>query len=373
MNKHRIWNHPVGLLTLSLALALSACGDDTEDGGAGGTGATGGGGNGAGGDGAQGGTGGAPQGGAPQGGAPQGGAPQGGGGSGGIDVNEAANDDAIFTTPFDAAPNGAGTNVYFTAYTVDGEPAVFRRAADGSGAIEILHEGLPLAGPFGIAISNDDGDIFIADPAAVVDPMDEGDSTKGQLFRMPIGGGVPTPVMGTAGFEPRGVEVGSDDTVFFTGKDPMGVPGVFEGGGTTVLSGSPFVDPSGIAVATDGRIFVGDTSEGEGLSRVLLIGTNDEVTVFIDNLTVGYPVGVALSEDESQLFVSVIDATMNTSSLAIVDVATQDVTLFADGGIGTNDDSAGLHRAKLTNTFAWASPTAGAEGTGTIYTITLNP
>jgi hypothetical protein len=85
MNKHRIWNHPVGLLTLSLTLALTACGDDSEDGGAGGTGATGGGGNGAGGDGAQGGEG--AQG--AEGG--MGGTPNGGGGSGGgagIEVNE---------------------------------------------------------------------------------------------------------------------------------------------------------------------------------------------------------------------------------------------------------------------------------------------
>jgi hypothetical protein len=70
--------------------------------------------------------------------------------------------------------------------------------------------------------------------------------------------------------------------------------------------------------------------------------------------------------------VSIIDPTTNTSALAIVDVATQNVTLFTDGGIGSNDDSAGLHRAKLVDTFAWASPSAGATGSGTIYTITLN-
>jgi hypothetical protein len=307
-----------------------------------------------------------------------GGTPNGGGGSGGgagIEVNEAANDAGEFTAPFDATPSPDGANVYFTAYTAGGEPAVFRRAADGSGAIEVLHEGPPLAGPFGIATSNDGGQLLVADPAAVVDPMDEGDSTKGLLFTMSSGGGTPTPVMGSAGFEPRGVEVATDDTVFFTGKDASGVPGVFEVGGSsvsTVLSGSPFVDPSGITIATDGRLFIGDTSEGEGLSRILLVDTNDEITVFVDNLTVGYPVGVALSEDESQLFVSVIDATTNTSSLAIVDVATQNVTLFDEGGIGSNDDSAGLHRAKLVDVFAWASPTAGPSGSGTIYTITLN-
>jgi DNA-binding beta-propeller fold protein YncE len=190
-------------------------------------------------------------------------------------VNEAANDDGLFQIPFDATPSPDGSNVYFTAYTPEGEPAVFRRAADGSGAIEVLFEGAPLAGPFGIAVTNDGGQLYIADPAAVLDAMDEGDDTKGVLFRMSSGGGTPTAVMGSAGFEPRGVEVATDDIAFFTGKDPSGVPGVFEVGASsvsTVLSGSPFVDPSGIAIATDGRLFVGDTSEGEGLSHRRLSG-----------------------------------------------------------------------------------------------------
>ncbi len=365
-----VLNKPTLTLVSLALLAASACGDDTETTGGGGAGATGGGGSGGGtgGDGGVGATGG-------MGGT--GGAPNGGGGSGGagIEVNPSANDDGAFTTPFDATPSPDGTTLYFTAYEVaTGDAAVFSKAADGSGSISTLHAGAPLAGPFGIATSNDGNLLYIADPAAVLDAADEGDPTKGVLFTMSMSGGAPSVVSGSAGFAPRGIEVASDDVAFFLGKDPSGVPGVFEVGAGAVsalVSGSPFVDPSGIAIAADGRIFVADTSEGEGVSRVFLVDVNDEVSIFLDNLTVGYPVGLALSADDSTLYVSLVDPTDTTSAVGIVDVATQSLTLFNDG-IGMNDDSGGLHRAKNTNTFAWAGPTAGATKSGTIYTITVN-
>ena len=150
------------------------------------------------------------------------------------------------------------------------------------------------------------------------------------------------------------------------------MPGVFstEGGLSTIVSGSPFQDPSGVTVAADGRVFVADTQEGANVARVYLVD-NGTPSLFASGLTVGYPVGLALTADDSQLLVSGVDPATNTSLVYIVDVATQAVTTFTDV-VSANDDSGGLHRAKTTDTFAWVGVSGSAMGSGTIYRITVD-
>jgi hypothetical protein len=300
-----------------------------------------------------------------------------GGGTGMINVEvvavDTAADPAVFSRPFDATPSPDGSVFYFTGYDANGDAGVFSRAADGSGNIATLHAGAPLAGPFGLAVNGDGTDIYIADAAAVLDPDDDTDPTKGVLFVMANDGGNPTAVPGTAGFIPRGVEVadlGSGEVAVFTGKDPSGVPGLFATDGTTIVSGSPFIDPSGVAIAADDRIFVADTQEGGGTGRVFIVDANGTPSMLVENLTVGYPMGLALTADDSTLFVSGINPDDSTSQIVIVDVASGTTTVFGDV-VGANDDSAGLHRAKDLDVFAWAGISGGAMGTGTIYRITL--
>src|SRR5262249_19440830 len=171
-----------------------------------------------------------------------------------IRINPAANDPR-FTSPFDATPDPDGKTVYFTARTADG-PAVFRAAA-GGGELTRLFAGDPLVSPFSIAISDDGTQLFIADAAAENDTEERGAS-----FTLPVSGGAPQIVAGTAGPAPRGVEVMGDAVYFSGAKD--GVPAVFKmapsGNPAPIASGDPLRDPSGIAISKSGRVYVLDSA-----------------------------------------------------------------------------------------------------------------
>src|SRR5579863_5607031 len=49
-------------------------------------------------------------------------------------IAPAANDATTFSTPFDATPDADGKNIFFTALTLDGTPAVWQVAAAGGPA-----------------------------------------------------------------------------------------------------------------------------------------------------------------------------------------------------------------------------------------------
>lgn len=298
-------------------------------------------------------------------------------GAGMLAVDEVASDSAAtptdFSRPFDAASSPDGTVFYFTGYDPQGEAGVFRRNSDASGPLATLFAGAPLAGPFGLAVSSNGGQLFIADPAAVLNANDPADVTKGVLFSMPAGGGTPSAIMPTAGFEPRGVEVadlGSGEKAIFTGKDKAtGEGGVFDSTGSTIFKGAPLMDPSGIAIAADDKIYVTDTQDSGNTARVFVID-GGVATMLVENLTVGYPAGAALTTGGDRLFVSGVDPTTHTAVVYDIDIASKAVTPITTG-VSANDDSGGLHRALNTNTFAWAGINGGPMGTGTIYRITL--
>lgn len=279
--------------------------------------------------------------------------------------------------PVDATPSPDGTAVYFIAYSTKANedevpgtyrvPAIYKAAATG-GAVQKLFEGAPLAAPFGISISDDGQTLFIADSSAETGENEDG----GKVFTMNVGGGSPSPLAGTEGIHPSGIEV-MKDKVYITGRKD-GQPGLFKtglGGGavTPVLLGAPFSDPSGVTVSRSGEVFVvdsGNIRSEVAKSSVIKVGLDGKAEVIIEGLSVGHPAGIALVNDESAVLVSALDEEKATDVVFRVNLGSREVKPFTDK-IGGFYESAGLHRARNADVFAWAD--SHANGTGTVYLL----
>jgi sugar lactone lactonase YvrE len=284
---------------------------------------------------------------------------------------------AAATLPLDATPDPTGKTIYFTGVDPVAGPGVFSVPADGSNTTPVaVQAGAPFAAPFGIAISTDGKTLYVADSGAV-------DATSnmdlGVIFSLPVGGGTPAILAGSALSEARSLEVhqvNGSDVIFYTGLDPKsGVPGVFElpaAGGmvTTVAEGAPFGDPCGIAIAADGTLYVTDTiASGSRTANVFKVDPTFAVTTFAAGLRVGYPAGIALSHDEKTLFVSSLDPVALTDQVLEFDVATMAPGPTFTMGINSFTEAAGLHRAKNADVFSWADSAAGTANGGKVFAI----
>jgi sugar lactone lactonase YvrE len=293
------------------------------------------------------------------------------------DINQAANDPSI-EMPVDATPSPDGKDIYYVAHAKapgeDGlgferQAAVYKVSAQGGPSTK-LHQGAPLVSPFGITISNDGQTLYIADSGA--DTSD--DRADGKVFTLGVGGGTPAPLGGTDGLAPGGVEV-AGDSLYITGKKD-GKPGLYKtglNGGqiAAVAAGAPFVDPSGVAVTKKGEAYVVDSGSaisGQALASVVKISAEGKTEILIDGLSVGHPAGIALTNDDNALLVSGFDAAKGTDVVFTVNLADKQVGEFTDK-IADFTESAGLHRARNANVFAWAD--SHAQKTGTVYTVTL--
>jgi DNA-binding beta-propeller fold protein YncE len=276
-----------------------------------------------------------------------------------------------FTAPLDATPSPDGKEVYFTARNTDGV-GVFKASASG-GTITPLHVGDPISGPVGITVSSDNQMVFIADPGASIN-----DEDQGAIWMVPTQGGTPTLVNGTSGHAPRGLtlvnEAGTDQ-LYFTGKTPAdNEPGVFKvaaSGGTVegIVKGSPFSDPNGIAITRQGTIYVVDSAAGDlsaGSARVIQVADN-AATVFHEGLKVGFPAGIALSQDDSVALISAVDPARGTDLVVRVNLATKEESAYSSG-IEMFEEAAGLHRASNAEVYAWCDSTA--NGSGTVFVLT---
>lgn len=278
----------------------------------------------------------------------------------------------------DSTPNSTADVVYFTGSNADGTGVFSVPGAGGNASVVFV--GDPFTAPLGITISGDDNTLFVADPGAE-DKPDDPKTSLGAILSLAASGGNPSIMTGSLGYRPRGVDIRSDageETIFFTGVDKTeGKPGVFQipaagGAAKPVAMGAPFVDPSGIAVGKS-LIFVADTSADSGTAvsrtgQVIQID-NGVAQTFVADIGVGYPTGIALSSDESTLYVSGVDPETGFDVVYIVDVATKAISPYSAGDVGKNRDAGGLHRARKSDVFSWADLSAG--GTGTVYRVTF--
>lgn len=278
------------------------------------------------------------------------------------------------TRPVDATPSPDGKDIYFIAFSARADedgfkmehvPAIYKVAASG-GTPAKLYEGAPLTSPFGITVSDDGQTLFIADSSA--DNGGEQDRSDGRVFSMSASGGTPTALAGTEGIKPAGVEA-LGPSLYVTGtKD--GKAGLFKtgiGGGAVspVAVGAPFSDPGGVAVARDGVAYVVDTgsvTSEQAMASVIKITPDGKTEVILDGLAVGHPAGIALVNDDSAVLVSGLDAAAGTDRVFRIQLTDRSVrTLSAT--IGDFNESAGLHRARNAEVFAWADSNANKHGT----------
>jgi DNA-binding beta-propeller fold protein YncE len=287
-------------------------------------------------------------------------------------IAPAAHDEAAFTAPLDATPSPDGTEVYFTARNADGA-GVFKAAASGGG-ITPLHVGDPFAGPVNITVSTDNQMLFVADPGATV-----GEADEGAIWMVPTLGGTPTVLAGTAGHSPRGITVVNEnggDQIYFTGNTPgeEKFPAVFRisaSGGTPeiLFKGEPLSDPNGIAVTKQGSVYVVDNAAGDisaGSARVIAV-VDGGADIVAEGLKVGFPAGIALSQDETVALISAIDPEKRTDLVVRLNLATKEQTNFSSG-IDSFEEAAGLHRAANAEAYAWCD--SRADGSGTVYVLT---
>ncbi|HLK40870.1 MAG TPA: hypothetical protein VKU41_29155 [Polyangiaceae bacterium] len=288
-------------------------------------------------------------------------------GSGQIETIAKAANDTGFTSPFDATPGPDGSSIYFTAIAADGTGGVFAAGAGGAAASR-LDSGGVLVSPSGIAVSEDGKQLFVADPAS----DDDSTGAYGAIFVLPTGGGTPTALAGTQGTQPRSVVVAGGTLYFTTGAAAAGGAGVrslpVSGGQPAVVSsGPPFVDPSGLAVARNGDVFVADAiASGNHLGVVMRV-SGGTASPLVSDLGVGFPAGIALTQDESALLVSGIDPVAQTDLIYRVDLGNVSKPTTFNQGISSFAESAGLHRASGADVYAWAD--SRANGTGTVYAL----
>jgi sugar lactone lactonase YvrE len=303
--------------------------------------------------------------------------------AGGVTVIDApplhiAANDVQSRAPMDATPTPDGQRVYYTALGIaaDGseQAGVFATDAAGGAAIETLTVGSPLTAPVGISINPDGDRLFLADSA-----WNAGERGAGAIVALPTSGGVPSALAGTEGYVPRGLVIAdvSDETwLYFTGVDPeRGEPGVFRtalAGGTVqaVASGAPFVDPAGVAVASDGTVYVIDalaSSDARGQASVVRV-RGGEAERMIEGLGVGFPAGIATTLDASMVLVSGLDPVSRTDRVFVVNAMNGELSVIEEP-FASFSNPAGLHRAHDTNVFAWADSAANDEGT--VYVVEM--
>ncbi len=290
-------------------------------------------------------------------------------------IAQVANDPSA-QLPVDATPSPDGKDVYFIASSKvteeDGigavrQPGIYKVSAAG-GPVTKLFQGEPLVAPFGITVSNDGQTLYIADFGAVTSE----DRSDGAVYSLSVGGGTPTVLAGTEGLAPGGVEVGGE-SLYITGRKD-GKAGLFKTGFTggavsPVATGPMFSDPGGVAVARDGTAYVVDTGSAmhtSAFASVVKVFADGRSEVVSEGLQVGAPAGIALSKDEKTIYVSGFDTEKGTDVVFTIDAASHAMESFTDT-IADFGASAGLHRARNVDVFAWAD--SQANGHGTVYVL----
>ena len=237
--------------------------------------------------------------------------------------------------------------------------------------------------PLGVAAPTDptDTNVFVADPAAT-----NGSGDYGAIFSVAQAGGSAAAVTGTIGFQPRGVVIAAvgtptpADLLYFTGSDPVtGEANVYtlapgsSAAPTAVLSapGTGLNDPSGIAVDSNGNIYVVDTAGTDlgpgGTSSIFSIGQGQSFGgTIVSGLQVGYPAGLAVSG--TTLYVAG-RSTIDGSDLIIqIDTGSDTVTTTsAPSGISSGVEPGGLHLGSAVGTVDFVDALIGG---GTVYQFT---
>jgi sugar lactone lactonase YvrE len=278
--------------------------------------------------------------------------------------------------------------MYFVAMTADGA-AVFSVGVNENGTpgtLTRLAVGDRLSMPTGLTVSTDGTTLYIADPGSelVTGTPPNQTRTLGFIFSMPIGGGALTSLAAAEGTAPKSLELvtsGSDDVIYFTGRDPangrptlwrMPADGsskelVTQGSGDPDSVAAELMDPSALVVTQSGVVYVSDSLGAEGLAGILKVEAG-AVSRLVNGLRLGYPAGIALDLAEKTLFVSGHKPDKSAAVYAI-DLTTGTSTI-ADIDLGDSTESGGLRRARNADIFGWAdSDGSEKRPAGTVFLV----
>ncbi len=261
---------------------------------------------------------------------------------------------AAGTNLADAAPSPDGSTIY---YTGPGGTTLMAVRADGTAAGS---SNAVFLGARGLVVDPNDGTLYVADPVAV------GMSSIGTDL------GSPRTIPGTENYAANAMDI-IGGTLYLTGwlmdmstgdqvPQSTGAWSVPVAGGdvSTIAASVPSQDPSGIAVASDGSVYVAGSGDNGGTVWEVSTGT---ANVVVDGLTLGNPAGIALNPDESALLISALDASGH-AEVVIVSLADGSTTTW-NGTIGANTAAGGLHRAAGDSTqYAWCGVNAGVYHVG---------
>lgn len=268
--------------------------------------------------------------------------------------------------PTDAVPTADGTTIYFTAFTVDGEPGIFRVPA-GGGNIVTVFSGAPLEYPVGIAISPDNNTLYVADQSA-----DRGSTPDvGAIFSIAVTGGSPSTLPVDMDLRSPGALFVTDDGQFLlvsairnSDRQPAAFQISTAGTGMTVVS-ADLTDPSGISQAPNGDTIIHDTIRAGERSAVAVQIRNNATTNYASGLRAGYPAGLAYSMDGAgALFSGQLEG--GSGGLLTWQSAGQSPVnppQLSQGMV----QPLGLHRARTRNMYAVADDSA--TGNGAIFVV----
>jgi hypothetical protein len=289
------------------------------------------------------------------------------------ELNEVRAASTHFDLPFDSAPSPDGLYIFYTGLRA-GAGILARVNIDGTNGYDIAND---LLMPLGLAIAPDGNSLFVADIG-----FDSGSGMPGGdgvIYAVGTSSGAgmnKSPLASTQGYEPRGLDLvattaPANSLLYFTGRDPgdgaLGVFTVNPGGTLNVVAKSTlFQDLSSVVVTSTGTLFVTDYKSSAGQSSTVFIvpnGVAANTAVFVGGLRLGWPAGLALSQDEHWLIVSGLDPETGTAVVYRIEIAhPMNITAYNTGAIGNNEEAGGLHRARSVDRFAWA-------GKDTVYVI----
>lgn len=286
---------------------------------------------------------------------------------------------SVCTRPLDAIPDSRGANVYFTAFAADGRPGVFRAAVPAEGAAPAMPTAVMVSDafefPVGIAISNDDATIYVADQTAT-----RGTEVGiGAVFSLPAAGGTPTNVnVGDVLVHPVSITVSADGNELLVAGQERVTMGmnvdlrralfrVPRAGGVATRVTNDLVDPSGVSQTSSGTILCHDTRRGGTRSATAVaINATGAVTNFAGGLVANYPAGLSHSVDGSRVLFSGADPTVGPGLLTLAGGASPMATAELSAGM---ERPLGLHRARMAD--AWAVADESAAESGQVFMVTM--
>ncbi|MFO0602808.1 MAG: hypothetical protein U0324_06510 [Polyangiales bacterium] len=279
---------------------------------------------------------------------------------------------AVCTRPLDAVLDAMGRTVYFTGFTAARVPAIFRAAVPAPGAMPVaptvLVAGMGLVFPSGLALSNDDATLYVADMAADRG-TDDASLGLGAVFSVAAVGGTPSIVnLGAALVHPTSVTVSIDGADLLVSaqrleSDGTRSHGVFRApraGSGTPASMLNLTGPSGISQSAAGAIVVIDLRRnGPNAGSLVTVAPGGPV-FFAGDLVASYPAGLAHSVDGRSILVSAATPAVGPGLLTLVG---PDGRSTAPASLSQGMAAPlGLHRARLVDAWAVADETAGDNG-----------